>query len=59
MLLIFNLLQSGYYGYLKVEITGAPAEDRITATTEYTFNEEFTLSCRTEDWVNIRLDKAS
>ena len=38
-------------GYLKVEITGAPAEDRITATTEYTFNEEFTLSCRTEDWV--------
>ena len=38
-------------GYLKVEITGAPAEDRITATTEYTFNEGFTLSCRTEDWV--------
>ena len=32
-------------GYLKVEITGAPAEDRITATTG------FTLSCRTEDWV--------
>ena len=38
-------------GYLKVEITGAPAEDRITATTEFTFNEGFTLSCRTEDWV--------
>ena len=38
-------------GYLKVEITGAPAEDRITATTEYTFNEGFTLSCRTKDWV--------
>lgn len=38
-------------GYLKVEITGTPAEDRITAKTEYTFNEEFTLSCREEAWV--------
>ena len=38
-------------GYLKVEITGAPAEDRITATTDYTFNEAFTLSCREEAWV--------
>ena len=38
-------------GYLKIEITGAPADDRIAAKTTYTFHDEYTLNCGTADLV--------